>query len=49
MLYQYARGVDDQPVQTRSERKSLSVEQTFDVDLDSVPDILTEMQCLLIR
>lgn len=46
MLYQYARGVDDRPVQTRSERKSLSVEQTFDVDLDSVPDILTEMQCL---
>lgn len=32
-LYQLARGIDDRPVKVERERKSLSVEHTFDVDL----------------
>ena len=33
ILYEYARGIDDRPVETHSERKSLGTESTYAVDL----------------
>ncbi len=39
-LFRYARGADDRPVQTSRERKSLSVERTFDRDLHDTTAIL---------
>lgn len=35
-LYQLSRGIDDRPVKVERERKSLSVEHTFDVDLSGL-------------
>lgn len=45
-LHQYARGIDPRPVRSHQERKSLSTERTFDVDLrhqDQIDRILSEM------
>lgn len=33
VLYEFARGIDDRPVETHSERKSLGTENTYAVDL----------------
>jgi DNA polymerase IV len=55
-LYQYARGIDHRPVSPRSERKSLSVERTFEHDLEGLqaclevlPDLLDELHLRLKR
>lgn len=37
-LYHFARGIDDRPVQTHWERKSLTVEQTFDEDFETLEE-----------
>lgn len=39
-LYDFSRGIDDRPVQTHWERKSLTVEQTFEKDLQTWEDCL---------
>lgn len=50
-LFQYARGIDDRPVKTSRERKSLSVERTFTADLREVtaidaiiPELMSELE-----
>lgn len=46
VLHDYARGVDDRPVETHSERKSLGTESTYAVDLrrlDEMEDQLARM------
>ncbi len=42
-LYSYARGLDHREVEVRSERKSLTVEQTYNRDLDSLQSCLQEI------
>ncbi len=45
-LFEYARGIDDRPVATDHERKSLGTERTFPrdiADLHAIDDILDEM------
>ncbi len=42
-LYNYARGVDNRPVETSSERKSLSVERTFFEDKGTLSDVKEEL------
>lgn len=42
-LYHYARGVDEREVEARSERKSLTVEQTFNRDRISLQEGLLEI------
>ncbi len=42
-LYRYARGQDEREVDTSSERKSLTVEQTFDKDLQTLERCLDEI------
>lgn len=39
LLYDFCRGIDEREVETEFERKSLSVERTFNRDLESVEDI----------
>lgn len=55
-LYQYARGIDHRPVRPRTDRKSLSVERTFEHDLEGLqaclellPDLLDELRLRLKR
>lgn len=45
-LYNLCRGIDDRPVRTHSERKSVSVEDTFLHDLPDLPACLAEIQRL---
>lgn len=45
-LAQLARGIDDRPVETKSERKSLTVEETFSRDLNSLELCLNELPAL---
>lgn len=45
-LLQYAKGVDYRPVEPYSDRKSLSVEGTFDKDLHSLQECLRELPLL---
>lgn len=45
-LYSLARGQDDRPVRVDSERKSLSVEETFSQDLKTLPEILQALPSL---
>ena len=47
--YQVVRGIDDREVITQSDPKSVSCESTFDTDLDSVDDLLAELQELVDR
>lgn len=42
-LYDFSRGIDHRPVETSSERKSLTVEQTFEVDLPTLDDCLKQV------
>lgn len=42
-LYHYARGIDEREVDTSSERKSLTVEQTFNRDLQTLESCLQEI------
>lgn len=39
-LYEFSRGIDQRPVVTEWERKSLSVEETFEKDLQSAQDCI---------
>lgn len=48
-LYQLCRGIDNRPVIADRIRKSLSVEETFDKDLDSVEACLSEVEGLYER
>ena len=45
-LHRFARGVDERPVQTARQRKSLSSERTFETDLASAPEIECELRRL---
>ena len=42
-LFDFARGIDDRPVHAHSERKSLSVEQTFNRDIPDLDGCLKEI------
>lgn len=46
-LYQYARGIDHRPVRTQTDRKSLSVERTFEHDLEGLEPCLEVLPDLL--
>ena len=46
-LHDLSRGIDDRPVVARQGRKSLSVENTYDRDLETVQDCLTELPDML--
>lgn len=43
VFYDYARGIDESPVVTEWERKSLSCERTFDKDLTGRTQVLVEL------
>lgn len=45
-LYQLSRGQDDRPVEVDQERKSLSCEETFSQDLNTLPEILKKLPSL---
>jgi DNA polymerase IV len=45
-LYDYARGIDERPVREDRERKSLSVEETFFKDLQTVEECLAQISGL---
>lgn len=45
-LYQLAQGQDDRPVQERSQRKSVSVEHTYDKDLPDLASCLRQLPAL---
>ena len=45
-LHEFARGVDDRPVEPHRERKSLSTETTYAADLRSLPEIEREVERL---
>lgn len=42
-LSQLARGIDERAVESNSERKSLTVEETFNTDLKALPEWLTRL------
>lgn len=46
-LYDLARGVDDRPVVADSKRKSISVEYTYERDLQSLEECLAKLPALL--
>ena len=46
-LWEMSRGVDDRPIETGRRRKSLSVEHTYDVDLEGENAILDKIPALL--
>ena len=46
-LYSLCRGIDDRRIQTETERKSISVEQTFSTDLQTLDQCLAELPELL--
>lgn len=46
-LYSLCRGIDDRVIQTETERKSISVEQTFSEDLQTVEQCLAALPKLL--
>jgi len=48
-LFQLCRGVDDRPVQTKRERKSVSVERTFVSDRQDINACLAELPELLLK
>lgn len=43
MLWEFARGIDDRPVETHSERKSLGTENTYAVDLKDPAEMEEEI------
>lgn len=43
IFYNYARGIDDSPVEARQERKSVSCEMTFDTDLSLHSAVIIEL------
>ncbi|MGO3240603.1 MAG: DNA polymerase IV [Sphingobacteriaceae bacterium] len=45
-FYQIVRGIDDRPVRTNRERKSVGVEDTFETDLYELHDLHTEIDRL---
>jgi DNA polymerase-4 len=44
LLYEFARGIDDRPVETHQERKSLGTENTYAVDLVGLPRMEEEVE-----
>lgn len=46
-LWELARGIDDRPVETHRRRKSLSVEHTYEVDLNDEAEVLERVPSLL--
>lgn len=48
-LYKLCRGIDDHEVEPKQERKSISVEETYPVDLSTIEKILTKLPQLLDR
>ncbi len=46
-LYQLCRGHDDRPVKIERQRKSISIEHTFDVDLPDVSTCLQQISMLM--
>ena len=46
-LFQLCRGIDERAVNPRAERKSISVEETYSQDLQSLAACITEMDALL--
>ncbi len=49
VLWRYARGIDDRPVQTTRERKSLSAETTYTTDLVELEQMEQEIERLAAR
>jgi len=45
-LYQICRGIDNRPVETQYQRKSLSVEQTFSIDLPDLDACVSQLPTL---
>ncbi len=45
-LYQICRGIDNRPVETQYQRKSLSVEQTFSIDLPNLNACISQLPTL---
>src|SRR5690606_33717457 len=45
-LYDYCRGIDNRPVATSKERKSISVENTYSHDLKSLEECLEKTEAL---
>lgn len=45
-FYQYARGLDDRPVEPDRIRKSLGAENTFEKDIDSYENLTIEMEAI---
>ena len=43
ILYEFSRGIDDRPVETHSERKSLGTENTYAEDLNDLAAMLAEV------
>jgi DNA polymerase IV len=43
VLWEFAHGLDDRPVETRQERKSLGTENTYATDLDALADMEREI------
>jgi DNA polymerase-4 len=44
MLHEFSQGIDDRPVETHSERKSLGTENTYAVDLSGLPAMEEEIE-----
>jgi len=48
-LYEMSQGIDNRDVQARSNRKSMSVEHTFEHDVERLEDLMPELQELIER
>lgn len=46
LLWEFARGIDERPVDTATERKSLGTETTYPVDLSGLPAMEAELERL---
>jgi DNA polymerase IV len=49
LLYEFARGIDDRPVETHQERKSLGTENTYAVDLVGLPRMEEEVDRMAVE
>jgi DNA polymerase-4 len=45
-LFEFARGIDERPVETHQETKSLSTENTYRVDLETLPEMEKELDAM---
>jgi DNA polymerase-4 len=49
LLYEFSRGIDDRPVETHQERKSLGTENTYAVDLMGLPRMEEEVDRMAVE